>query len=155
MTRLRECRHEPDAVAAVRAGRLTDAELTRHVAACAVCREVVEVAEAMASIERETLGEVRLPSAGSIWWRAQVRARQDAARAASRPVVVAQAVGAAAVLGLLAALLSWQWPALSAAAGTWVGVGFTAPDLGLAAWALVAAAAVLGPVAVYVAVARE
>ena len=59
-----------------------------------------------------------LPESGLVWWRAQLRARQDAARVAVRPITVAQAVAFAAAVGVLGALFgataSWfqrglQW----------------------------------------------
>ena len=105
-------------------------------------RGVLQVAEAMAALEQETLADTRLPSAGQVWWRAQVRARHDAAAVAARPVMVAQALGGAAALGLVAAVVSWQWAAIATAAF----------DLGLIAWVGVATAAVLGPLAIYAAV---
>ena len=145
MNHLAECGHEGDLVAAVTSGRwpsAVDQRLRDHVASCAVCAEVLQVAEAMTAIEQEALADTRLPSAGQVWWRAQVRARHDAATVAARPVMIAQAVGGAAALGLVAAVVSWQWPAISTAA----------VDLGLIAWLGVATAAVLGPLAIYAAV---
>ena len=145
MSRLAECRHEGDVVAAVTGGRwpsAVDPALREHVGSCPVCAEVLQVAEAMTAIERETLADTRLPAAGQVWWRAQIRARHEAAAVAARPVMVAQAVGAAAAVGLVAGVLSWQWVAIANAAF----------DLGLIAWVGVATAAVLGPLAIYAAV---
>lgn len=150
MSRLAECRHEGDLVAAVTSGRwpsAVDPALRDHVASCAVCADVVQVAEAMTAIEHETLADTRLPSAGQVWWRSQVRARRDAAATAARPVLVAQAVGAAAAVGLLAAVVSWQWTTIATAATS---LGLV--NLGLASWVGVAMAAVLGPLAIYAAV---
>jgi hypothetical protein len=155
MSRLAECRHEADVVAAVTAGRwpeAVDASLRDHVTTCRVCADVRDVAAAMAAVERETLADTRLPAAGQVWWRAQVRARQDAARAAARPVLVAQALGAACALGLLAALITWQWPSLSAAADAWLREPLAAVELGVAGWLALGASAVLGPLAIYYAV---
>jgi hypothetical protein len=50
--------------------------------------------------------EARVPPAELVWLRAQMRAREEATRRAIRPIVVGQAVGIAALAGLLAALLS-------------------------------------------------
>ena len=150
MPRLAECRHEGDVVAAVTTGRwpsAVDQTLREHVASCAVCAEVLQVAEAMTAIEQETLADTRLPAAGQVWWRAQVRARHEAAAVAARPVMVAQAVGAAAALGLVAGVVSRQWTAIAHAASE-----FGLFELGLIAWLGVAMAAVLGPLAIYAAV---
>jgi hypothetical protein len=57
-------------------------------------------------------------------------------------VMVAQAVGAAAALGLVAGVVSWQWAAIAHAAF----------ELGLVAWLGVAMAAVVGPLVIYAAV---
>jgi hypothetical protein len=155
MSGLAECRREAEVVAAVSGGRWpagADPALVEHVAACAVCAEVLEVAQVMAPLERETLADARIPSPGQVWWRAQVRARDEARRAAALPLLAAQGLGAAAVVGLVAALVSWQWPALVAAAGSWVVHPVAALDLGAAAWLGVAMAAVLGPLAIYAAV---
>jgi hypothetical protein len=145
MSRLAECRHEGDVVAAVTGGRwplAVEQPLLEHVASCPVCTEVLQVAETMTAIEQETLADTRLPAPGQVWWRAQVRARHEAATVAARPVMVAQAVGAAAALGLVAGVVSWQWTTIAHAAF----------ELGLAAWIGVAMAAVLGPLAIYAAV---
>lgn len=153
--RLAECRHEAEVVAAVAAGRwpsAADPALCDHARRCPVCAEVLEVAQAMAPLESETLADVRLPSAGQVWWRAQVRARHEARRAAALPVLAAQGLGAAAILGLVAALVSWQWPVVAAAAGGWLARPLAALDLGLIAWAALGMFAVLAPLAIYAAV---
>jgi hypothetical protein len=50
--------------------------------------------------------QARVPPAELVWLRAEMRAREEAARRAARPLVVGQAVGIAALAGLLVALLS-------------------------------------------------
>jgi len=50
--------------------------------------------------------EARVPPAQIVWLRAEMRAREDAARRAVWPIVVGQAVGIAALVGLLVALVS-------------------------------------------------
>ena len=50
--------------------------------------------------------QARVPPAELIWLRAEIRARDEATRRAVRPIVVGQAVGIAALAGLLVALLS-------------------------------------------------
>ena len=104
----------------------------------------------MAALEQETLADTRLPSAGQVWWRAQVRARHEAAAVAARPVMVAQALGARPRPWTGRRVVSWQWAAI--ALGWPGGPPLAALDLGLAAWLGVAMAAVLGPLAIYAAV---
>jgi hypothetical protein len=50
--------------------------------------------------------EARVPPAQIVWLRAELRAREEAARRVVRPIVIGQAVGIAALTGLLVALLS-------------------------------------------------
>ena len=69
MSGLAECRREAEVVAAVSSGRwpaAVDGALVEHVRTCAVCAEVLEVAQVMAPLERETLAEARIPSPGRL-----------------------------------------------------------------------------------------
>ena len=91
-------------------GRLPEAsELQQHVAGCESCRELHEVM-AMLRPDHALSEEASLPSAGQIWWRAAVRARMEAARAAARPVAWAQGATAASLLGILCAATVLAWP---------------------------------------------
>ena len=58
--------------------------------------------EEFAQAERQA----RVPPAELVWLRAEMRAREEATRRAVRPIVVGQAVGIAALTGLLVALVS-------------------------------------------------
>ena len=83
MSRIEQCQRESDVIAATSSGRWgADDHLREHVASCVACAEAREMAEMMRALERETLGDTRLPSAGQMWWRAQLRAR----RATPQPV---------------------------------------------------------------------
>ena len=93
-----------------------DAEdLKSHVESCAICRDLVTVASALLDEHHVAVEHANPPSSGIVWWRAQMRARQEAAQAATRPITVVQglalASGAAIVLLVLSAtaptLLSW------------------------------------------------
>jgi hypothetical protein len=46
----------------------------------------------------------RVPSSGLVWWRAQRRARQEAARAAARVVTIVQGVSVVAGIGAAVAI---------------------------------------------------
>jgi hypothetical protein len=50
--------------------------------------------------------QARVPPAELVWRRAQIRARQEAARKAALPILIAQSVGVAAFAGLLVSTLS-------------------------------------------------
>lgn len=74
-----------------------DATLRAHVAACATCAEVA----AVAAVVREWADDPRpvtVPDAAVVWYRAQVRAKEEAARRASRPVLAAQLVALVTVI---------------------------------------------------------
>ena len=125
-----ECPHEADVVTMVYTGRWPERapdELRAHAETCQVCSDVAVVA---AAIEAETTVTIpALPSSGTMWWRAQIRSRQEAARAAVRPITAAQALGLAALFGAAGAIfgasaqwfqtaLGWLGRTLSSAAST-------------------------------------
>lgn len=119
--KLLECDREQEVLDAVRSGRWASAwgdEIRTHAAACAVCAEVALIAEAFqreeelakAELERPGAGP---PSAGLVWWKAQLAARRAAEQRAAEPMVLVER--AAYALGALAtaALGVWQWPRIA------------------------------------------
>lgn len=94
------CPHERDVLDLVAIGQWpsrADAMLRAHAAECATCAEVAAVATAV----REWADDpqpVKVPDAAVVWYRAQVRAKEEAARRASRPVFVAQLIALATVI---------------------------------------------------------
>jgi predicted anti-sigma-YlaC factor YlaD len=106
MTRY-DCARERDVLEAVSTGgwpARTDAELRAHVADCAVCRDLVAAAVAFEEEATTARAQAQVPDAGVVWLRAQLRARQDAARVAVRPITFAQAIGLAATVGVAGAV---------------------------------------------------
>ena len=90
------CSHERDVLDLVAIGQWpdrADAALRTHVTDCASCTELAAVADAVRAWGEEGLVP-RPPDASVVWHRAQRRARESAARAASRPVWVAQVLAA-------------------------------------------------------------
>ena len=161
---LQSCVHEAAVATAVAAGRWPEgaaATLREHVAACEVCTEVVQIAGAMAGMQSELLEQANLPSAGQIWWRAKMRARAEAARAAQRPILFVQALTATCALVAFTALGAAIWPWIVRAAArlelpqlpgslAWASAGVPLP-----AMVLLGALAVAAPIAIYLVVARE
>lgn len=105
-----DCEFEADALAAAIESRWpegAEAELRAHVAGCPVCADVIAVASAVAMAANDEREEVRasalIPDSGAVWWRAQLRARREAAEAAGRPITAAQLVAFATAVGLLGA----------------------------------------------------
>jgi predicted anti-sigma-YlaC factor YlaD len=102
----RECARAADVLAAMTVGpafQRSDDELLRHAETCESCREMVTVVSALRAERDRLRRSATVPSAGLVWWRAQLRARQQAALKAAAPLtaVHAAAVVAAVVLALV------------------------------------------------------
>jgi hypothetical protein len=102
------CEHEPEVLEAIHAGRLE--EWRAHLAECASCAGLVVVLRSMQAESDQAAAEVRLPSAGQVWFRSQLRARREATEEALKPASVAEKVAYASVLAGLIAALAWEWP---------------------------------------------
>jgi predicted anti-sigma-YlaC factor YlaD len=89
----------------------TDPELADHLGECASCRDAAVVAAALRSERDIAWEEASLPTSDVVWLRAQLYARAEAARVASRPIAVVQAVGVACAVGAIAAVVgtSFWW----------------------------------------------
>jgi hypothetical protein len=101
-----ECEFEADALAAALQSRWPDqvgVELRAHVAECPICSDVVAIASAADDARIEMRARVVVPDSGVVWWRAQLRARREAAEAAGRPITAAQSIAFASAVGLLGA----------------------------------------------------
>jgi hypothetical protein len=94
------CQRESQVVAAVQAGEWS-AELRGHLAYCSTCAEAALVAEFLQT-EQRTAGLPAQPSAGQVWWKAQIRARREDAERALKPVWAVQRISSVCLL--LAAL---------------------------------------------------
>ena len=103
-----ECIRERDVIEAISAQRWpdkVDPSLRLHASSCSVCGDMIEVAIALrADYEREWQ-DARLPPSGVVWWRARLRAHDDAARAAAWPLAFIQGVAASVAVWLAVSLL--------------------------------------------------
>ncbi len=102
------CEHETELWEAVASGRWPDAidpALARHVRECRSCAEVADVSSMLLADARAARHESSPPSSAIVWWRAQMRARQEAARVAERPLTIVHALAIACAAGLLLGLL--------------------------------------------------
>jgi hypothetical protein len=103
-----ECPREHDvldALAATRWPDRCDQELREHVRACVICRDLADVAAALLEDQDAAWREAHVPPSGVVWWRAQLRAREEAARAAARPLAFIQGVAASVAVWLVVALV--------------------------------------------------
>lgn len=114
-----ECEFESEVLEAALQGRWpdgVDAQLRAHVAGCETCRETSLVAVAIGESSQDLRSSAVLPSAGRIWWLAQLRARREAIQAAERPITLVHVIAfafAAALLGAcIGATSSWFQAAL-------------------------------------------
>ncbi len=163
-----ECQREAEVVSAVQAGLwppAKESELARHAASCTVCGEVASVACCFEEERRSVNRAVSVPSAARVWWRAQMRARLDAAEVASQPLTVAQGIGAVCAVALALLSIRWGWPSTPVVGG-WLAriAGDATATLGvvdggivqLGLWLTIGLAAlVLVPVVVFYALPEE
>jgi hypothetical protein len=108
-----ECTREEDVLEAVNQGRWpeqSDASLREHVAACSVCADLTQVAVLLQEDREGALQDARVPASGLVWWRAQLRARQEAARDAERPIAFVEGIAVACGLGVAFAVLGVASP---------------------------------------------
>jgi hypothetical protein len=129
-------------------------ELRVHIAACAICGDVLEVALALHEDRGSVHAHAQIPSADLMWWRAELRARQEAVRKASRPISFVAAFGAASAVGVVVALLSSAWP--------WLERFLVVPDLSALSFtqlaiviAFAVAILVIAPLAMYLVLSDE
>jgi hypothetical protein len=111
-----DCIREDDVLDAVTSERWPDRvseDLRQHVSSCKVCADLIAVVRPILADSDAPVPEPRIPSSAVMWWRAQMRARQEAAREAARPITVAQAIATVCVVVLLAATATMMWPWLS------------------------------------------
>jgi hypothetical protein len=170
MTRL-ECPQEELVVRAVLTRAWPsgcDETLVAHAAECSVCREVAGIAELMREDSEDSRGEVHVPAAGQVWWRAAVRARLESTHAATRPMTWMHGITAAVVVGVLLAAATMAWPYLpDAAERVWTVARAFFPNAEVASavgWGLrqsvllglfVVGCLVIAPLAVYLVISDE
>jgi hypothetical protein len=98
-----------------------DRTLVEHAATCEICRDLAIVASAVGDLNEATRIQMKVPDASVVWYRAQMQARQELVRRATRPVAAAQV--AAGVVGVAGLFTAWRlggpvfvewWQSLSA-----------------------------------------
>jgi hypothetical protein len=118
--RVPHCEQEQAVTELLQSGRWPEAcpaALRSHVESCAVCSEVVLVAGLLQEANSSLLAGVKLPDAGLVWWKAQLRARREAAELAARPIALAERFALACSLAALLAFVVWMWTDIH----TWLG----------------------------------
>jgi hypothetical protein len=127
-----DCVREQDVLDAVTSGRWDD-ELRAHLGGCALCRDLETIFSAMSAERDAARAETTVPPANVVWWRAQIRAHEEARRAADRPIAVAQGVAVACLIAAALTLVPFALPAIR---------GVTSSAADVAAWLTPRASAV-------------
>lgn len=109
---MKSCPHETEIQAIVRSGHWPEAcdpELRNHVETCRTCGEQLLVLHAFHSARAHTMQAARVDHPNLLWWRAQLRRRNDALQRVSRPITTAQIFAFCISVLAAAALLRSQW----------------------------------------------
>lgn len=91
------------------------------------------VAEAIAAEAALASSEAQPPSSAIVWWRAQMRARQEAALLAEQPITIVHALSIAAGIGLVLSLVGY-WIAGVKGSLAWASAAWHSAEE--AAWSL-------------------
>ena len=110
------CPREEEVVAAVARGAWAEAEasaeLQAHAASCEACGELVALSQALQDDHAVICRAADIPAAGTVFWRATIRARAEAAEHAARPITLAQGLAGAGIAGVGATLVGLAWHAV-------------------------------------------
>lgn len=106
------CPHEPAVLDAARRNVLPE-EVRAHLEACEDCRETFHVARSLSALAHETRPGHALPSAGQLWWRAEVvrkllEKQGSPDSKALRPALWGQAAGVAFAVMVLLLFVSFE-----------------------------------------------
>jgi hypothetical protein len=156
-----------DAIASQRWPARCDAELRVHVRECEFCTDLVDVATALVDDAPAVSTEARIPASGIVWWRAQLRARDEDARAAARPLAFIQGIAASVAVWLLVTFVRAMPAATLAGWKNWLvglmphaslpvpSLAHLATDVPVGMLLVIGAALLLAPLAIYFAVAED
>lgn len=106
------CARRKEIAAALREGLWPDTcdpVLQAHAADCPDCKDLVLVALTLQQARRETLQEPRLPSSSLVWWRSELRLRNQAVERMTQPIAIAEKIAFITVLLASLGLVIWQW----------------------------------------------
>ena len=90
---MKPCPHEAEIQAVLRRGHWPDAcepELRQHVAICDRCSRRLLVLQTFQTARAESMQAAQLGHPGLLWWRAQLRRRNEALQRVSKPAMTGQ-----------------------------------------------------------------
>lgn len=108
---LRRCFREQELSKALKAGYWPDAcdpDLRQHVIGCDGCGELVLLDQAFKAARAEAMVQGDLPHPGLLWWRAQLRRRNEALERLSKPTYFAGRFALVSALLVTLGFLVWQ-----------------------------------------------
>lgn len=83
-------------------------DLRSHVTTCRICSDIVLVTGTMQAARRQGAELPLIDPAGAIWWRAQLRRRNDAIEKVAKPILGAQVFALVMALAVAAGVVIWQ-----------------------------------------------
>jgi hypothetical protein len=104
------CPHEKEVAELLVRGHWEHAcspELRNHVSACRACNDLVLVSTAFQSARADAAGAASIGSPGPLWWRAQLRRRNEALMRVRKPLLGAQIFALAVNLLLAGGFLAF------------------------------------------------
>lgn len=105
------CTREREVADALHRGHWPQAcpnELRAHVATCRRCSDLILVTQNLQADRATVQLKAQLPSAGALWWRAQLRRRNANIARVSRPILGAQIFALVITLLGAAGVFAWQ-----------------------------------------------
>ena len=103
-----ECKYESEVLDAVASGRWPDrlgTELHDHLTSCSICSELAMVSAMYRDDYASAMDQIRVPSAGLVWWKSELRARREAVRVASRPIALVTGIAGVSAVAVLALVI--------------------------------------------------
>jgi hypothetical protein len=108
---MKPCPHEPEVQAILRQGHwpeACDAEFRSHVQACRTCSDQLLVLHVFHAARTQAMQTARIAHPNLLWWRAQLRRRNEALQRVNRPITRAQIFALCVSILAAAALLRSQ-----------------------------------------------
>lgn len=159
--RFESCPMEKEVLAAVRAGQFPAAcepALRKHVEECKSCSQAASLSRAFADMRAKASAGAPSGAPGLLFWKAQLRRRNQAIEQITRPILAAEIVGFGVSMVVLA-LVAWKW--IAAPSSDWLSVAKNFASMNLfGSWGFLAAATALtvclfGGVVVYLVTAKD
>jgi hypothetical protein len=108
---MRTCSRKQELAEVLKAGHWPDAceaSLREHVGGCSECSEQVLLTQAFKAARAEAVAHGTLYHPGTLWWRAQLRRRNEALQKLNQPTQWFSGIALLSMLVVLVGFLAWQ-----------------------------------------------